>query len=421
MGSSAKRVAATCLAALLGAVALTSCGDDESGPPTLNFYTFTAGAPKVFETSTARCNKQANGRYKIKIQELPPNADDQRQQLARRLAAEDDQIDIMALDVIFTAEFAEAGWAKEWTGESKRIAEEGTIETTLATARNDGKLYAAPFTSNTQVLWYRKDRVKEPPKTWNEMIDQAEKLPGGPQKNQIQVQGKQAEGYTVWFIAMLLSAGGEIPTDAGEDVQLGDPAVRSLEVMKRVATSPTAPPALANNGEDEGRLAFQQGDSTFMVNYPFVYPSAKEEAPDVFKNMGIAPYPGVEDGQPAKVTLGGINLGVSNFSDNPDLAFEAAMCLRGEENQIINTQKGGLPPTIESLYDNKEIKKAYPGFADLMKQGIEDGTPRPVTPAYSDISLTIQQTLHPPGGIDPNEALDQLRDRIDVVKDGGIY
>jgi multiple sugar transport system substrate-binding protein len=56
-----------------------------------------------------------------------------------------------------------------------------------------------------------------------------------------------------------------------------------------------------------------------------------------------------------------------------------------------------------------------------MKQGIENGVPRPVTPAYSDISLTIQQTLHPPGGIDPNEALDQLRERIDIVKDGGIY
>src|SRR3712207_3543115 len=108
---------------------------------------------------------------------------------ARRLAAEDEGIDIMALDVIFTAEFAEAGWVKEWTGEAKRVAEEGTIETTLATARNENKLYAAPFTSNTQVLWYRKDRVPEPPKTWNEMVDKAESLPGGPQKNQIQVQG----------------------------------------------------------------------------------------------------------------------------------------------------------------------------------------------------------------------------------------
>src|SRR3712207_1768632 len=113
---------------------------------------------------------------------------------ARRLAAEDETIDIMALDVIFTAEFAEAGWIKEWTGEPKRVAETGTIGTTLATARNEGKLFAAPFSSNTQLLWYRKDRVREPPGTWNEMISRAESLPGGPQKNQIQVQGKLAEG-----------------------------------------------------------------------------------------------------------------------------------------------------------------------------------------------------------------------------------
>src|SRR3712207_6898790 len=45
---------------------------------------------------------------------------------ARRLAAEDEGIDIMALDVIFTAEFAEAGWIKEWTGEAKRVDRKST-------------------------------------------------------------------------------------------------------------------------------------------------------------------------------------------------------------------------------------------------------------------------------------------------------
>ena len=413
MGSSAKRLAVTCLLGLLGAVALSSCGSDESGPPTLNFYTFTAGAPQVFETSTKRCNEKANGRYRIKIQELPPNADDQRQQLARRLAAEDEGIDIMALDVIFTPEFAEAKWVKEWTGENKRVAEEGTIETTLATARNEGKLYGAPFTSNTQLLWYRKDRVPEPPKTWNEMIDKAESLEGGPQKNQIQVQGKQAEGYTVWFIALLQSAGGKIPTDAGEDVELGDPAVRALEVMNRVATSPTAPSSLANNAEDEGRLAFQQGNSTFMVNYPFVYPSAKEEAPEVYKNMAAARYPDVDGGPSSKPPLGGLNLAVGGYTKYEKEAFDAAVCLRAPENQLTATEKGGLPPTQENLFTNETVKKAYPGFEDLMLESIKSAGPRPTSPVYSDISLAIYKNLHPPRSIDPTEAVKDLEDKLD--------
>jgi multiple sugar transport system substrate-binding protein len=224
----------------------------------------------------------------------------------------------------------------------------------------------------------------------------------------------------VWFNTLVESAGGKILTDSG-DVSLGAPAERAAAVIQKLANSKAADPALSNSKEDQGRLAFQDGGSSFMVNYPFVYPSAKKETPEVFKNMGVAPYPGVEPGQPAKVTLGGLNLGVSRFSKHPDLAFQAAMCLRDETNQKINASVGGLPPTIEKLYDSPEIKKAYPGFEKLMRESIDNGVPRPVTPAYSDISLTVQQTLHPPKDVDPKSSIDKLRDRLNTVKDGGIY
>ena len=95
------------------------------------------------------------------------------------------------------------------------------------------------------------------------------------------------------------------------------------------------------------------------------------------------------------MTLGGINLGVGAYSKNPELAFEAALCLAQPDNQVVASEKGGLPPTNEKLYDDPRIKKAFP-FADLMRDADRDGAPRPVTPAYSDISLAIQQTLHPP-------------------------
>ena len=45
----------------------------------------------------------------------------------------------------------------------------------IETASFESKLYAAPFNTNTQLLWYRKDLVKKPPKTWDEMIEQSPK------------------------------------------------------------------------------------------------------------------------------------------------------------------------------------------------------------------------------------------------------
>jgi len=55
--------------------------------------------------------------------------------------------------------------------------------------RWDGKLYAAPLNSNTQLLWYRKDLVPHPPKTWDQMIDDAIALAKQGKPHYIQEQG----------------------------------------------------------------------------------------------------------------------------------------------------------------------------------------------------------------------------------------
>jgi len=66
------------------------------------------------------------------------------------------------------------------------------------------------------------------------------------------------------------------------------------------------------------------------------------------------------------------------------------------------------------------VKKAYP-FADLLRESIEAAAPRPVTPAYSDISLAIQKTFSPPDGIDPNGIVQKLKDRIEKAAEGKIF
>jgi multiple sugar transport system substrate-binding protein len=252
------------------------------------------------------------------------------------------------------------------------------------------------------------------------MIDEAERL-----NKKIQVQARRYEGLVVWFNSLVASAGGEIVDDAGDPV-LGAPAVEAAEIMKRLATSSAAPPGLTNAREDEARLGFEAGDSAFQVNYSFVYASARDGAKGnpgikkVFDNMRWARWPGVRAGRPSRVTLGGINLGIGSYSKNPDLAFEAALCIAQPDNQVVATEKGGLPPTNERLYDDERIKKAFP-FAGLMRDTIAEGVPRPVTPAYSDISLAIQQTLHPPQDIEPQQTIDDLKSNIDTVSNGGLF
>jgi multiple sugar transport system substrate-binding protein len=402
--------------AVLALVAAACGGSGESGPPKVNWYVFQEPSG-AYNDAVANCNKQSGGKYNIVLVPLPTSADQQRELVVRRLAAEDSDIDIIGMDVVWTAEFASAGWIKEWTGQNKTDVSNGTLQGPLTSSTYLGKLYAAPFTSNVQFLWYRKDRVPNPPKTWDEMIAMAKKLG---KNGTVEIQGAQYEGLTVWFNTLVNSAGGSVVDQKG-NISLGEPAVKAATVIHNLATSGVADPNLSNSMEDPTRLAFQTGGPSFMLNWPYVYPSAKADAPDIFKNMGVARYPAVDPSKPSRVTLGGINLGVSSYSKHPDLAFQAATCLRSQPNQIIAANKGGLPPTIEAAYDTADIKKAYPGFSDLMKQTINDGVPRPVTPAYADVSLAIQKSLHPESAINPPQAIKEMANKIQIVKDGGIF
>ena len=403
--------------ALLVVAAGCGGGSDESGAPALKWYVFKEPSG-AYDDAAARCTEAAGGRYRIELVDLPSSADQQREQLVRRLAARDSDIDIMGMDVIWTAEFARAGWLLPWEGGAASRAAEGTIPATVQTGTYQDRLWAAPYTTNTQLLWYRKDRVPEPPQTWDQMIEMAERI--GPD-GKIQVQGARYEGLTVWFNSLLASARGQVLDENDDEVSLDPQATtRALEVMRRLADSPAADPTLSTTMEDQARLAFETGGSSFMVNYSFVWPSAQENAPDIADNMGWARFPRVLPDEPSHVTLGGINLGVGAYSKHPAEAFDAAACLRSPDNQVIAAEKGGLAPTALALYDDPRILAAFP-FADLLRESLLDGAPRPQHPAYNDISLAVQRSVHPPRSINPARTASSLAAKIrDVLESGGL-
>jgi multiple sugar transport system substrate-binding protein len=406
--------------AAVAATALSGCfglgGEDAStGARSINWYVFNEPGG-AYEQAIKDCNDQSNGRFQINYVRLPTDANQQRELIVRRLAAEDDTVDLIGMDVIWTAEFAGAGWIVPWTGERKQVAEQGRLEGPLETVRYQDKVWAIPFTSNTQLLWYRKDRASKPSEdfTWDQMIDNAVR-----NGTAVEVQARQYEGLTVWVNALIAGAGGQIVNDQG-DVVVDDTARTAAEIVRKLARSSAAPPGMSTNAEDDARLGFESGRSDYQINYTFIYPSAAEVSEDFQKNIGWARYPRSVAGEASKPPLGGINIGVAAFSKKQDLAFDAAECLSSEANQLVAAEKGGLAPSSAAVYDKPALKKAFP-FADLLQESIEDGGPRPVTPAYADISLAIQKTYHPPADVDPATVVQDLSDKIDKAVEGGIF
>jgi multiple sugar transport system substrate-binding protein len=238
VGIRARRVAATGLAALIAATssACGSAGDER----VVSLYT-PASETATFTAVAKRCNDDPGGRFRIQQSSLPTGADDQRLQLARRITGNDRTLDLMALDVVWTAEFAEAGWALPFSddpaGAAEADAAADTLPGPLETAKWQGKLYAAPVTTNTQMLWYRNDLVAPPPSTWDQMIADATRLHAEGKPSWIAVQAKQYEGLVVWFNTLLESAGGRVLSEDGKTVTLVDTPEHRAATVKALHTA----------------------------------------------------------------------------------------------------------------------------------------------------------------------------------------
>ncbi|MFC0032537.1 ABC transporter substrate-binding protein [Micromonospora chaiyaphumensis] len=412
------RRAAAAAAALALVAPLAACGSGgEGGTPTINlYYPPEQNLQKVVDD----CNAQARGRYRIVYRVLPRQADDQRVQMVRRLAAQDPGMDVLGLDVTWTQEFASAKWIREWTGQDKAEVEQGTLAGPLDTARYEDKLYAAPKNTNVQLLWYRSDLVQEAPKSWDEMISAAQQLKQQGKPHQVLTMGAQYEGLVVLYNTLAESAGGKILSDDGRKAEMDEGAVRALDQLQKFATSGVTSPSFSNATEDPVRLEFQSGAGAFEVNWPFVYPAMQEANPDLAKKVKWARVPGIDPNTPSKVTIGGVNMAVSTYSKHPAESFEAAKCIRNAEHQKFSAVNDGVPPTIEAVYADPEMDKAYPMKETILEE-LKEPAVRPLTPAYQSISTVMSAILSPPSAIRPEQTANELRDAIaDALESKGV-
>lgn len=463
------RAAAVGLTATMAVTLLAGCGTEESGI-TLNVYAPADGATTVKEVA----QDCSTADYKVVGHALPKQADDQRLQLARRATGNDRTMDIVGLDVNWTAEFAEAGWILPFPDEMAAAAKKTVLAGPLKTAMWQDTQYAAPAWTNTQLLWYRKDALEkvlgrkignQPLKlTWDQVVQYAGKSGaiGGP--TQIEAQAAQYEGVVVWFNTLLESAGGRMVAEDGKTVTLTDTpehraaTVKALSIMKAVATAPGRDPSFTQLDEGSSRLNMETGKGLFEVNWPFVFAGIKEngsagkvpfltelekyndllnppkDAEDppspttaqlneinnlTRQKFEFAPYPSVIPGKPAKTTVGGINFGVAKTTRYEKQAFEALACLTNEAAERKYAVKGGTPPIMAKLYDDPEFRKAYP-MASLIRDQLQENTTavRPITPQYQAMSTLLQAKLAPVGSWDPEQLADELTAAAQKAMDG---
>lgn len=417
----------------LGSSLLAACGGSE-GKPTLNWYI----NPDGQDTLNKLAEDCSTDDYDIAIQLLPASATDQRTQLARRLAAGDSSTDLMSLDPVFVPEFANAKWLKPFEGElADQVLDDDVLKGAAETVTWNDQVVAAPQWANTQVVWFRKSLAEaagldmSQPVTWDQVIDAASEEGGT-----VGVQANRYEAYVVWINSLIQGAGGNIldpdTVEDGRDAKVTIDSAAGKDaaaVIEKLADSPAAQPDLttSNEGTSLGQMFPENGPGEFMTNWTFVYknyegligkPGGPKDEQE-FEDLGWARYPQTVEGEESRPPIGGIDIGVGAFSEHPDFAQEAAVCVTNAEAQSALAVNEGLMPSRQSVYDSAELKEAYPAdLLQLYSESVDTGGPRPKSAFYSQISSAIQSRWHSPRSVSPDSTPKQSADFLTAILRG---
>lgn len=330
---------------------------------------------------------------KVTLKEQSDNADQQHDDLVQHFKAKDPGYDVVGVDVVWTSEFAAQGWLQPLEG---RFAfnTRPLLKVAVDAATYQGKLYASPFTSNGGLLYYRKDLVSSPPKTWSELEADC-KIAKAHHIGCYAGQFAKYEGLTVNATEAINAAGGHIMESDGTTADVDTPqAAKGLSFLADMYKNGDIPKQAITYQEEQGRQAFEAGQLMFLRNWPYVYNLASNDGSSVVKSkFGVAPLPG-PNGIGAS-TLGGRNLGMSVYSKHKATALDFMKFMESSDIQREVLEKESYPPILKNLYtDPKLLANPELGYLKTLGESLATAKSRPVTPFYPGVTSAIEENSY---------------------------
>jgi trehalose/maltose transport system substrate-binding protein len=304
-----------------------------------------------------------------------------------------------------------------------------------------GRLVAMPWFIDAGLLYYRKDLLEKHgaalPQTWEQLkstaakIQAAERQAGNDRMWGYVFQGRAYEGLTCNALEWIASYGGGTVVDASGKVTVSNPQAAQALAMAAGFVGTISPTAVLNYSEEESRGPFQSGNAVFMRNWPYAWAAAQSPDSPVKGKVGVTLLPaggngdGGGEGTLHAATLGGQELAVSKYSKNPQLAAALVMSMTGAAQQKARALEASYNPTIVSLYDDADIRRANP-FMGSLAQAFASAVARPTSIAgthYNQLSSQFQSAVHEvlSKAEKPEDALAHLAVQLNRVSRGGHW
>ena len=357
---------------------------------------------------------------KVTFIELPEDADAQRQQMIQNANTKSDAYTVLALDNVWTAEFAANRYVVQLPQDQfPDVAQ--FLPPVIDSAKYKGNLYGVPYASDGGLLYYRTDLlqtagVAAPPKTWQELTATARRSRAARRaRASTATQGSSTSTRASPSTSPrpINSAGGVI-TDADGKPNVNTPQAKAgLDFLVNGFKQGYIAKEALTYKEEESRRAFEEGKLVFLRNWPYVYQLASKNdgSSQVAGKFGVAPLPGLNG--PGVSRLGGHDLAISTYAKNKKTALDFINFYTSKETNTTQVTQASLAPVWTAIYDDPTLQKQLP-YLPTLKASILDAQARPKVVRYGDATLAIQDAaygaLH--GTMTTDQALQQLQDKL---------
>jgi multiple sugar transport system substrate-binding protein len=315
--------------------------------------------------------------------------------------------DLVYCDAIWIAKFAAAGWLLDLTPRLSQEDRDDFLDADLRAGSYRGRLYRIPAFTDAGVLYYRKDLIPAPPKSFEELVRLSRKFQTGERWGFLW-QGKQYEGLVASFLEIVWGYGGDWIDPETEQVHIDQPeAIEALRFLKSTIGT-ISPPGVTGYIEEDTRLLFQSGRAVFLRNWPYVWVLMHRSKSPVAEKVAYTTMPHTP-GSRSAATLGGWGFAISSFCPDPEAAWKFIGFITHPRQLARVQQAMGRIPSRKSLMPPEFL--AISGSVRM----------RPPIAKYAQASDILQRWVSSAltGRVSCEEALKKAAEETRLLLDGG--
>lgn len=329
-------------------------------------------------------------------------------------------VDIISVDQIWLADFAEKGLLSDLTNRTEKWGRlSDWYQANLDGMLYEDRIYGIWVWTDQRMVWYWKDLLQQASidpdslKTWNGFIAAAKRI-NGLLKDQ-GIEGVQLIcGGAEWYPYLWMQGGdilrmkGNHPTkDSYWFPTFNDTeGLKALEFFKDIISTGTTPQTqnFESNFADR-KFVIYVGGSWIPASFP------QYDLQEFEERIGMNPgYPVPNMTNQTTTVMGGWELGIPETSRHKDLAWELITIMASPDTLTNMLNQTGYLPTQTPIGEGQyavRVNSSIPYYEDMISM-IPLAKSRPVIPEFPEIDLYISESLSDvcSGIKEPQQALD---------------